>query len=162
MTESKFGTSGPITEEGPTPYGEFQYAKLLEYLHVTKKVFESADANKKRMAVFEKLNKIVREWASSVGKLKNVPEDVYSEGGGVFLKIFGSTRLGVQSPESDLDVLMIAPSFVTRQDFFSSFCALLRTMPEIELVADLPDSYTPVVKLEFDGQAIDRRKCDAE
>ena len=79
MTESKFGTSGPITEEGPTPYGEFQYAKLLEYLHVTKKVFESADANKKRMAVFEKLNKIVREWASSVGKLKNVPEDVYSE-----------------------------------------------------------------------------------
>lgn len=103
----------------------------------------------------DKLQKIVTEWAISVGTEKNIPSEYLAEGGGIQMRIFGSTRLNVLNPESDIDVLCLAPSFISRQDFFVSFVNLLRERHDIDSITSIPEAYTPVVKLIIDNQPID-------
>ena len=47
---------------------------------------------------------------------------------------FGSYRLGVHTPDADVDCLVLAPPHVTRDDFFSSWVDILK---ENERVTDL-------------------------
>ena len=79
--------------------------------------------------------------------------------GGVQLRLFGSSRLGVINSESDIDLLVISPSFLTRHDFFTTFCEkLMRRIGnpgDIETISAIPDAYTPVIKLTMDGIAVD-------
>ena len=79
--------------------------------------------------------------------------------GGVQLRLFGSSRLGVINSESDIDLLVIAPSFLTRHDFFTTFCEkLMRRIGnpgDIDAISAIPDAYTPVIKLTMDNIAVD-------
>jgi poly(A) polymerase len=61
----------------------------------------------------------------------------------------------VQTPDADIDLLCIAPSFILRVDFFTSFCASLSKRDDVSLLHSVPDAYTPVVKFSLRGQAID-------
>lgn len=79
--------------------------------------------------------------------------------GGVQLRLFGSSRLGVINSESDIDLLVISPSFLTLHDFFTTFCEkLMRRIGnpgDIETISAIPDAYTPVIKLTMDSIAVD-------
>jgi poly(A) polymerase len=60
---------------------------------------------------------------------------------------FGSYRLGVQRPDSDLDLLALAPASVcTRRDFFTSLVKLLAEHRNVRQVHPIPTAYTPVIK----------------
>ena len=51
--------------------------------------------------------------------------------GGVQLRIFGSTRLGVHAPDADIDVLCLAPCWLSRGDFFTSLRTALEARPDV-------------------------------
>ena len=48
---------------------------------------------------------------------------------------FGSYRLGVHTPESDIDTLCVVPKHVSREDFFDVFEPMLRESPDVTEVA---------------------------
>ena len=65
---------------------------------------------------------------------------------------FGSYRLDVHDPSSDLDLLLVAPRGVGREDFFASFVARLRAHQAVAEVCPVPEAYTPVVKVRVHGE----------
>jgi poly(A) polymerase len=63
---------------------------------------------------------------------------------------FGSYRLGVHRPNSDLDCLVLTSAeVVKRVDFFSSWVELLRSDPNISHVHPIPNAFTPVLKFLY-------------
>lgn len=63
---------------------------------------------------------------------------------------FGSYRLGVEDDNSDLDLLVLAPRLVQRDDFFSSFIEVLKRDVYISDVQAIPSAHTPVIKLVYE------------
>ncbi|OLL26528.1 Poly(A) polymerase [Neolecta irregularis DAH-3] len=84
----------------------------------------------------------------------NLDEHMAKEAGG---KIFtyGSYRLGVYGPGSDIDTLVVVPKHISREDFFTTFEPLLRDRPEVTELAGVPDAYVPIIKFKWDGISID-------
>lgn len=81
---------------------------------------------------------------------------VNSAGGKIFT--FGSFRLGVFGPGSDIDTLVVAPSNVTRDDFFKYFPNLLVEMSPDDAITSLTcvvDAFVPIIKFEYAGISID-------
>jgi poly(A) polymerase len=62
---------------------------------------------------------------------------------------FGSYRLGVEFADSDLDLLVVAPPTVTRDDFFDSFKRLLEQDNCCGHVHAIPTAHVPVLKFEI-------------
>lgn len=59
---------------------------------------------------------------------------------------------------SDIDTLIVAPKFVSREDFFEHFPGLLEeASPKgaIEEITPVPDAHVPIMKLEYSGISID-------
>lgn len=71
---------------------------------------------------------------------------------------YGSYRLGVYGPGSDIDTLVVAPKYVTRSDYFELFPGLLEEMAPAGAITDLAvvsDAFVPIIKFEFLGISID-------
>lgn len=149
------GTTPPISYAHPTSQEMIFNNEMEMYMASRGDVYESTEGQHNRMRVIEKLNLIMVNWAREVGKTKNIPDAICSNGGGLHLKIFGSTRLGVHTPDADIDALCVAPSYISRADFFNSFCTMLKSRDDIGMLSAVPDAYTPVVKFNIDGQATD-------
>uniref|UniRef100_A0A7S1U691 polynucleotide adenylyltransferase n=1 Tax=Phaeomonas parva TaxID=124430 RepID=A0A7S1U691_9STRA len=101
----------------------------------------------------------VRETQGNRNPRRPVPSNLEGldapDGGGCALCTFGSFRLGVHAPDSDVDVLCVAPRHVTREDFFTSFVSLLYRRPDASEVLPVPEAYTPVIKFRLGGVAVD-------
>jgi len=149
------GISPPISYAHPTDDDIYMNSELDAYLKRRGDVYEEIEGHIKRNNVIDKLSSIVTSWATDVGTIKGIDDSNLINGGGIQLKIFGSTRLGVHTPDADIDVLCIAPSYVTRSDFFTSFCTLMTSRSDVSMLSAIPEAYTPVVKFNIDGQAID-------
>lgn len=74
---------------------------------------------------------------------------------GAKIVTFGSFRLGVHGPGSDIDTLCVAPNHIERSDFFTSLYHRLEQHPEITKLTSVPDAYVPVINFAFDGIQID-------
>jgi poly(A) polymerase len=71
---------------------------------------------------------------------------------------YGSFRLGVYGPGSDIDTLVVAPKYVTRDDYFLYFPDLLVEMAPKGAITDLSvvtDAFVPIIKFEYHGISID-------
>ena len=62
---------------------------------------------------------------------------------------FGSYRLGVHRPCSDLDCLVLTSAGVSRNDFFTSLVDRLKMDSRFSNVVPLPQAYTPVIKVQY-------------
>lgn len=110
-----------------------------------------------RKKTLQAIQKITVEFVKVVLTKKNKPQSVINAAGG---KIFtyGSYRLGVYGPGSDIDTLVVVPKDVDREDFFTHFPDLLQKMAPpgaIEELTPVPDAFVPIIKLEFSGISID-------
>lgn len=107
-------------------------------------LFDTPAGAAARTATLLRLVAVVRGWVQQVG----------GEGAGGKVQTFGSYRLGVHGPGSDVDTLCVAPAGVTRADFFASLPAALRAARVTELTA-VPGAFVPILKIVYEGVAID-------
>jgi poly(A) polymerase len=150
------GTSSPSNKE----------LKLTTELHEClqrRGLFEDNEGTQKRAAVIYILSEVVNKWMQTLAMqrvrtwdlrkvyiglrvvhtcIQNLGKSVCE--GKAQLRVFGSCRLNVHSPDADIDVLCICPRHVTRIDFFSSFCACLRERKDVSMLFPVPEAYTPV------------------
>lgn len=71
---------------------------------------------------------------------------------------YGSFRLGVFGPGSDIDTLVVAPKYVTRMEYFKYFPDMLVAMAPSGAITGLTaveDAFVPIIKFEYSGISID-------
>lgn len=119
--------------------------------------FESPSETERRKQMLQLIQRVTLEFVKVVSRRKGLsPAAVEAAGGKIFT--FGSYRLGVYGPGSDIDTLVVGPKHVLIEDFFSDFPAILEQMaPEgaIEKMTPVPDAFVPIIKLELSGISID-------
>lgn len=81
-----------------------------------------------------RIAKLVKDFVKKVS-LEQGLSDAAADAAGGNIYTFGSYRLGVHSPGSDLDTLCVIPKHVSREDFFSTFETMLRETEGVTEVA---------------------------
>ncbi|EGV63297.1 polynucleotide adenylyltransferase [Yamadazyma tenuis] len=153
MASRIFGVTPPISTDNPSPKEITLNDQLIAELKA-RGSFESEQATRKRVEILNLFQKLVQEFVHKVSKSKNMSEGMAKDAGGKIFT-FGSYRLGVYGPGSDIDTLVVVPKHVTREDFFSVFESIVRERPELEEITSVPDAFVPIIKIEFDGISID-------
>ena len=156
QTKQQWGVTAPVSLAFPQPEELAMNDALLEELKA-QNTFEATEETQRRVTVLNTLQSVTVKFVKTVGTLKGLPQSIVNEAGGrVFT--FGSYRLGVFGPGSDIDTLVVAPRHVTRDDFFEHFAKLLEEASPpgaIEEITPVPDAHVPIMKLEYSGISID-------
>lgn len=154
LTMSKqYGVTAPITTAPPTAH-ERQLNDALVAELKAQGSFEPEQETKKRVRVLAVMQELTQEFVKIVSLRKNMSEGMAKDAGGKVFT-FGSYRLGVYGPGSDIDTLVVVPKHVTRVHFFEIFEELLRKRPELEELAAVPDAFVPIIKIKFEGISLD-------
>jgi poly(A) polymerase len=149
----QYGVTPPISTEGPTREEISLNDSMIEELR-TQNSFESENETEKRRKVLAVLQQLTQKFVYTVSRRKNMSEGMAKDAGGKIFT-FGSYRLGVYGPGSDIDTLVVVPKHVTREDFFTVFIELLKERPELQKLQPVPDAFVPIIKTIFDGVDID-------
>lgn len=154
--QRQWGLTAPISTNLPLEK-ELRLNEALITELKNQNTFEAAEETNKRAAVLSTLQNVTVTFVRHVGKLKGLaPSALDASGGRVFT--FGSYRLGVFGPGSDIDTLIVGPKHVNREDFFEHFPKLLEAASPpgaIEELTPVPDAHVPIMKLEYSGISID-------
>lgn len=153
MNSITYGVTPPVSLANPTTE-EVHLNDLLISELKSRGSFESEADAKKRIQILNILQKITEEFVYRISKSKNMSEGMAKDTGGKIFT-FGSYRLGVHGPGSDIDTLVVVPKHVSRDDFFEVFSNLLKERSELGEYAPVPDAFVPVIKIEFAGIPID-------
>mmetsp|Transcript_34034 Transcript_34034/g.63535 ORF Transcript_34034/g.63535 Transcript_34034/m.63535 type:complete len:535 (+) Transcript_34034:58-1662(+) len=149
----KYGATEPISFQEAEPNDLVLSEQMRADLQT---VFptETAEGMERRQAVLQELERMFHEWMSKLCAEANIPEEEIRRST-VKITTLGSYRLGVVHPGSDIDTLCIAPPVIRREDFFSTFAALLEQHEDVSECVPIPDAYTPIIKLKMRGVCID-------
>lgn len=161
MSERIYGVTPPISTALPTE----EEKRLNETLHRELRAqgtFETAAETAKRREVLDQLEKITRVFVQRAAKEKEPKNTILIRDaiGRVFT--YGSYRLGVYGPGSDVDTLVVAPKYVTVKQYFEIFPKVLLEMAPPGAITDLtpvPEAFVPIIKFEFSGISIDLIFC---
>ncbi|CCE64176.1 hypothetical protein TPHA_0G03360 [Tetrapisispora phaffii CBS 4417] len=148
-----YGITGPVSTAAPTAAENKLNDELIQELK-KEGSFESEQETNNRVKVLEILQKLTQDFVYKVYKNKNMSDGMAKDAGGKVFT-FGSYRLGVHGPGSDIDTLVVVPKYVTREDFFTVFDQSLRERKELDEIAPVPDAYVPIIKIKFSGISID-------
>lgn len=155
-TQRQWGLTAPVSTTFPTEPELKLNETLIEELK-SQNTFEATEETQRRADVLGTLQKVTTNFVKHVGKLKGLsPSQLADADGRVFT--FGSYRLGVFGPGSDIDTLIVGPKYVNREDFFEHFPKLLEQASSpgaIEELTPVPDAHVPIMKLEYSGISID-------
>ena len=148
-----WGVTPPISLSGPTEK-DLEITQALEEELRANNVFESSEEAKLREVVLGRVDALVKEFVYRASIQHGLSENAARASGGKIFT-FGSYRLGVHGPGSDIDTLCVAPKHVQREDFFEIFEALLKERDDVTEVAAVPEAYVPLIKTKFMGISID-------
>lgn len=170
----KHGMTGPMSLALPEPLDIQKTAELVEELKKEKN-YENEMGTKKRIATLKVLSKATQEFVREVSRKQGLPPSQINQFGGKVYP-YGSYRLGVFGPGSDIDTLAVAPRHVKRDDFFEMFPDVLKRVIEQEIAREIrekekpedrevtvgvtslvpvPDTFVPIIKLILNGIEID-------
>jgi poly(A) polymerase len=151
------GVTEPINLDLPTEAHKRASDALIEELK-RQKTFESPSDTQKRYKVLESLQAICDEFVRRVAREKEPKNELLIKNARGKIFTYGSFRLGVFGPGSDIDTLVVAPKYVTRDDYFKYFPDLLVSMAPKGSITDLAvvtDAFVPIIKFEYSGISID-------
>jgi len=164
MTERVFGVTPPISNNLPTE-GEKRSNDMLTKELKAQGTFESAAETAKREEVLNQLEKIATEFVKRAAVEKHAKSTVLIRDARGRIFTYGSYRLGVYGPGSDIDTLVVVPKYVTVKQYFDIFPDLLVEMAPPGAITDLtpvPDAFVPIIKFEFSGISIDLIFCSIQ
>ncbi|KAM0501507.1 hypothetical protein ACHAP8_004495 [Fusarium lateritium] len=156
-SEQAFGVTPPISVQLPTEAELRQSDALLEELK-RQKTFESPAETAKREEVLASIQIICDAFVRRVAEEKEPKNEVLVRNARGRVFTYGSYRLGVYGPGSDIDTLIVAPKYVTREDYFKYFPDLLVSMAPKDAITDMAvvtDAFVPIIKFEYFGISID-------
>ncbi|KAJ5091210.1 Poly(A) polymerase Pap [Penicillium alfredii] len=152
----QWGVTPPISTVLPTQDEVAANDDLIAELKVQNN-FELPTETERRVQSLQLLQRVALEFVRVVSRKKGLtPAAVEAAGGKIFT--YGSYRLGVYGPGSDIDTLIVGPKHVLIDDFFSDLPPILQKLaPEgaIEKMTPVPDAFVPLIKLELSGISID-------
>ncbi|KAH9898839.1 Poly(A) polymerase [Xylariomycetidae sp. FL2044] len=155
--EQSWGITHPISIALPT-HVEVQATEALLQELKRQNTFESAAETDKRHKVLRDLQRIADEFVKRVAREKEPTNEVLVRDAHGQIFTYGSFCLGVFGPGSDIDTLVTAPRYVTREDYFNHFPGLLQEMTPRGAITDLSvveDAFVPIIKFEYWGISID-------
>ncbi|RPD66883.1 polymerase [Lentinus tigrinus ALCF2SS1-7] len=147
------GVTPPIAVTESTPKEKELTASLLDELR-RQGMVESENEAKTRTIVLERIAALVKKFVRTVSLARGLPEAAANAAGGKIFT-FGSYRLGVHGPGSDIDTLCVVPKHVSREDFFDVFEHMLNDTEGVTDVSGVPDAYVPIIKMKILGIPID-------
>lgn len=76
----------------------------------------------------------------------------------------GSYKLGVHSPDSDIDLLCVAPSRYSREEFQQEFFAILESLDDVSYCYGIFRAKVPIIKMILNGISVDMQfaNCDQD
>ncbi|XP_031481457.1 nuclear poly(A) polymerase 4-like isoform X2 [Nymphaea colorata] len=152
--QKQYGVTKPISAAGPTD-ADIQRSLELEKFLVDYALYESREETIKREEVLAELDQIVKRWVKQLTRQRGYTDQMVDDANAVIFT-FGSYRLGVHGPGSDIDTLCVGPSYVNREeDFFIILHDILDEMDEVTELQPVPDAHVPVMKFKFRGISID-------
>lgn len=160
-TEQVLGVTPPISTALPTDDEKRQNDALFDELR-SQGSFEAPSDTAQREKALEYLQKMADEFVKRAAMEKE-PKNTFlikNARGRIFT--YGSYRLGVHGPGSDMDTLVVAPKFVTVEQYFEIFPKLLEEMAPPGSVTDInpvPDAFVPIITFELTGISIDLIFC---
>ncbi|KAH9943189.1 polymerase [Epithele typhae] len=147
------GVTPPISTNESSQREKEVTNTLMEELH-RQGIFESEDESKRREIVLGRLAALVKKFVQRVSMAHGLSEAAATAAGGK-IYTFGSYRLGVHGPGTDIDTLCVVPRQVTREDFFDVLEGMLREMEGVTDVSTVPDAYVPIITFVINGIPID-------
>jgi len=164
MTERVYGVTPPISTNLPTENEKRMHHLLHEELRA-QGTFETPAETEERKKVIAQLEKITIAFVKRAAQEKEPKNAILIRDaiGRVFT--YGSYRLGVYGPGSDMDTLVVAPRYVDVDQYFRIFPEVLVQMAPAGAITDLtpvPDAFVPIIKFEFSGISIDLIFCSIQ
>lgn len=149
----RFGVTEPISLGLPTQAEHALQEQLLEEIRRDAPL-ETPDKMRFRASVLVELLRVVKQWVYEVSLQAGLDTESAREAGAKIFT-FGSYRLGLISPGSDIDALCVAPKHISRDAFFQALVPKLEEHPDVKDLTPVPDAYTPIIKLKLSGIEID-------
>jgi len=111
-------------------------------------LYETPESKARREKALGVLRGVVRDWSAKVGSNDEADSNARVE-------LYGSCRMGVQCPESDIDTVVIAQRSIRREEFFSSLKDMLGRSEEVCNLVALPSAFAPIMKMKICGVHVD-------
>ncbi|KAG2013182.1 polymerase, variant 4 [Coprinopsis cinerea AmutBmut pab1-1] len=147
------GVTPPISTAESNEREKEVTVTLMEELR-RQNTFESEEEARTREIVLGRVAALVKKFVYKISIARGLSESAAQAAGGKIFT-FGSYRLGVHGPGSDIDTLCVVPKHVTREDFFDTFEPMLKEMEGVTEVSGVPEAYVPIIKTEIDGIPLD-------
>ncbi|KAE8804254.1 Poly(A) polymerase [Hordeum vulgare] len=143
-----------ISLVGPTP-ADLESSTRLESLLREAGLYETSDELAAREDVLRDLQAIVDRWVKRVTAQRGFPDGMVEQATGLVIP-FGSYRLGVHGRGSDIDALVVGPSYINRDhDFFAVLGGVLAETEAVTELQPVPRAHVPVIKMRFRGVQVD-------
>ena len=143
----------PLDLKGPDETDKMLDESLRVYMETDMKEANVEDQRKRR-EVLSEVKHIFLEWVKQVAiSEKKTEDEVEDAGGDIFIS--GSHRLGLRDVGADIDAVVIAPFFCTREHFFSSLKAKFLEKPEVTDLIAVEGAQVPIMSFDFKLVSID-------
>lgn len=108
----------------------------------------------RRTQALKKLALLLKVWARMVVYQAGQTDKVVAQ---KHLKLlpFGSYKYDDTSKDSDIDLLCLTSRYITRKHFFHDLCRLFEGMKEVEAFTVITSAFVPLLKMKFNGVALD-------
>lgn len=145
----------PKSRSPSSPHEVVSSETLLRHLD-EQAPLESQEGRAHKESVMRELNEVLQAWVCGVAVRRGLyPDtDAAREAGGLMLTS-GSYKLSIDTRDSDVDVIFVAPRFLSRLEFFDELAPMLQRHPGVTSMLPISEAKTPIIEMEMRGVSID-------